>query len=165
MFCLLVCLSVRLHICLPVLGPIFGTLRPIFIKFLPRDAMHTRYMLWLCVCVTSRCSTKTAEHRGDRITQTKPHESSGTLVFWCQRSPSHPCTLSLCITPELGDEAEQVEAEYGQVEEHDADELDVVLDEPVPRLQRVSVRVALGRRTRACEAPDQRQTHHRTGLS
>ena len=117
---------------------------------------------WLCVCVTSRCSTKTAEHR---ITQTKPHESSGTLVFWCQRSPSHPCTLSLCITPELGDEAEQVEAEYGQVEEHDADELDVVLDEPVPRLQRVSVRVALGRRTWACEAPDQRQTHHRTGLS
>ena len=153
-----------LHFCLPVLGPIFGTLRPIFIKFLPRDAMHTRYMLWLCVCVcvTSRCSTKTAEHR---ITQTKPHDSSGTLVFWCQRSPSHPCTLSLCITPELGDEAEQVEAEYGQVEEHDADELDVVLDEPVPRLQRVSVRVALGRRTWACEAPDQRQTHHRTGLS
>ena len=47
MFCLLVCLSVRLHICLPVVGPIFGTPRPIFIKFLPRDAMHARYMLWL----------------------------------------------------------------------------------------------------------------------
>jgi len=28
------CLSVRLHICLSVLGPIFGTPRPIFIKFL-----------------------------------------------------------------------------------------------------------------------------------
>jgi len=41
----------------------------------------------ISVCLTSRCSTKTAEHR---ITQTKPHDSSGTLVFWCQRSPSHP---------------------------------------------------------------------------
>jgi len=48
-------------------------------------------MLWPCVrlclsvsvSVTSRCSTKTATHK---ITQTKPHDSSGTLVFWCQRS-------------------------------------------------------------------------------
>jgi len=28
--------------------------------------------------------TKTAKHR---ITQTTPHDSPGTLVFWCQRSP------------------------------------------------------------------------------
>ena len=28
-----VCLSVRLHTCLSVLGPIFGTPRPIFIEF------------------------------------------------------------------------------------------------------------------------------------
>ena len=34
--------------------------------------------------VTSRCSTKTAIRR---ITQTTPHDTPGTLVFWCQRSP------------------------------------------------------------------------------
>ena len=33
--------------------------------------------------VTSRCSTKTAKRR---ITRTTPHDSPGTLVFWCQRS-------------------------------------------------------------------------------
>jgi len=62
---------------------------------LPRDAMHPQYMLWPCVCLsvcvcvclsvlTSRSSTKTAKHR---IIQTKPHDSPGTLVFWCQRPP------------------------------------------------------------------------------
>jgi len=40
--------------------------------------------LCLCLSVTSRSSTKTAKHR---ITQTTPHDSPGTLVFWCQRSP------------------------------------------------------------------------------
>jgi len=46
--------------------------------------------LWPSVCpsvrlsVTSRCSTKMAKHR---ITQTTPHDSPVTLVFWCQRSP------------------------------------------------------------------------------
>ena len=38
----------------------------------------------LCLSVTSRCSTKTAKHM---ITQTTPHFSPGTLVFWRQRSP------------------------------------------------------------------------------
>ena len=33
--------------------------------------------------VTRRCSTKTAK----RITQTTPHDSPGTVVFWRQRSP------------------------------------------------------------------------------
>ena len=46
----------------------------------------------LSLCVTSRCSTKTAKHR---ITQTKPHDSSGTLVFRCQRSPQN----STGVTP------------------------------------------------------------------
>ena len=50
-------------------------------QFLPRDAMHPRYMLWLyvclCLCVTRRSSTKTAKRR---ITQTTPHDSPGTLV-------------------------------------------------------------------------------------
>ena len=39
--------------------------------------------LCLCPSVTSRCSTKMAKRR---ITQTTPHDSPGTLVFWCQRS-------------------------------------------------------------------------------
>jgi len=48
----------------------------------------------VCVClsVISRSSTKTAKHR---ITQTTPHDSPGTLVFWCQRSPPN----STGVTP------------------------------------------------------------------
>ena len=62
--------------------------------FLPRDAMHPRYSPWACVClsVTSRSSTKTAKRR---ITQTTPHDTPGTLVFWCQRSPQN----STGVTP------------------------------------------------------------------
>jgi len=70
--------------------------------FLQRDAMIARYMLWPCVrlclsvrlrlSVTSRCSTRMAEHR---ITQTKPHDSTGTLVFCRQRSPRN----STGVTP------------------------------------------------------------------
>ena len=55
---------------------------------------------WACVCVclsvclsvsvsvsvASRSSTKTAKLR---ITQITPHDSPGTLVFWCQRSPQN----------------------------------------------------------------------------
>ena len=36
-----------------------------------------------CLSVTSPCSTETAEHR---IMQTTPHDSPGTLVFWCRKS-------------------------------------------------------------------------------
>jgi len=39
---------------------------------------HGPVSLCLSVSVTSRCSTKMAKHR---IIQTKPHDSSGTLVF------------------------------------------------------------------------------------
>jgi len=42
--------------------------------------------------VTSRSSTKTAKRRS---TQTTPHDSAGTLVFWCQRSPRN----STGVTP------------------------------------------------------------------
>ena len=52
--------------------------------------------LSLCLClsvsVTSRSSTKTAKRR---ITQTTPHDTPGTLVFWCQRSPRN----STGVTP------------------------------------------------------------------
>jgi len=33
--------------------------------------------------ITSQCSTETAKHR---IPQTMPHDSSGILIFWCQKS-------------------------------------------------------------------------------
>ena len=46
----------------------------------------------VCLSVTSRCSTKTAKRR---ITQTIPHDSPGTLVFWSQRSPRN----STGVTP------------------------------------------------------------------
>ena len=45
--------------------------------------------------VTSRSSTKTAKRR---ITETTPHNSPGTLVFWCQRSPRN----STGVTPYEG---------------------------------------------------------------
>jgi len=51
----------------------------------------------VCLSVTSRCSTKTAKRR---ITQTTPHDSPGTLVFWCQRSPRN----STGVTPYKGAE-------------------------------------------------------------
>jgi len=49
----------------------------------------------LCLSVTSRCSTKTAKRR---ITQITPHDSVGTLVFWCKRSLRN----STRVTPNAG---------------------------------------------------------------
>ena len=46
-----------------------------------------------CPSVTSRCSTKTAKRR---ITHTTPHDSPGTLVFWCQRSPQNSTGGTKC---------------------------------------------------------------------
>jgi len=46
----------------------------------------------VCLSVTSRSSTKTEKRR---ITQTTPHDTSGTLVFWRQRSPRN----STGVTP------------------------------------------------------------------
>jgi len=53
--------------------------------------------LSVCPSVTSRSSTKKAKQR---ITQTVPHDSPGTLVFWCQRSPRN----STGVTPYEGAE-------------------------------------------------------------
>jgi len=49
----------------------------------------------VCVClsVRSRSSTKTAKRR---ITQTTPHNSPGTLVFGCQRSPQNSTGITPC---------------------------------------------------------------------
>jgi len=49
----------------------------------------------LCLSVTSQSSIKMAKLR---ITQTTPHNSSGTLVVWCQRSPRN----STGVTPYEG---------------------------------------------------------------
>ena len=51
----------------------------------------------VCLSVTSRSSTKTVKRR---ITLTTPHDSPGTLVFWCQRSPRN----STAVTPYEGAE-------------------------------------------------------------
>ena len=53
--------------------------------------------LCLSVSVTSRSSTKTAKRR---ITQTTPHDTPGSLVFCCQRSPRN----STGVTPYEGAE-------------------------------------------------------------
>jgi len=62
--------------------------------FTARCYAYTVLAKGLCpsVSVTSRCSTKTAKRR---ITQTTPHDTPGTLVFWRQRSPRN----STGITP------------------------------------------------------------------
>ena len=52
--------------------------------FTARCYASTVLAMSLCLSVTSRSSTKTAKQR---ITQTTPHDSPGTLVFWCERSP------------------------------------------------------------------------------
>ena len=54
--------------------------------------VSVRVCLCLCLSVTSRSSTKMAKRR---ITQTTPHDTPGTLVFWCQRSPRN----STGVTP------------------------------------------------------------------
>ena len=59
-------------------------------------AMGLCLSVCLCLSVTSRCSTKTAKRR---ITQT-PHDTPGTLVFWCLRSPQN----STGVTPYEGAE-------------------------------------------------------------
>jgi len=61
----------------------------IFSFFIARCYASAVLAMGLCLClsmsvsVTSRCSTKTAKRR---ITQTTPHDTPGTLVFWWQKS-------------------------------------------------------------------------------
>ena len=61
--------------------------------------LHVSVCLSACLClsVTSRCSTKTAKRR---ITQTTPHDTPETLVFWYQRSQRN----STGVTPYGGAE-------------------------------------------------------------
>ena len=55
-----------------------------------------RLSVCVCLSVTSRCSTKTAKRR---ITQTTPHDTPGTLVFWSQRSPRNSTGVTPCGAP------------------------------------------------------------------
>jgi len=57
-----------------------------------RGTSHGPVSVCPCLSGTSRCSTKKAKRR---ITQTTPHDTPGTLVFWCQRSPRN----STGVTP------------------------------------------------------------------
>ena len=67
--------------------------------------VSVRLSVCLSVClsvrpsVTSRCSTKTAK---GRITQTTPHDSPGTLVFWCQRSLRNSTGVTPTRAPNAG---------------------------------------------------------------
>ena len=56
-------------------------------------AMGLCLCLSVCLSVTSRSSTKTAKRR---ITQTTSHDSPGTLVFGCQRSPRNSTEITPC---------------------------------------------------------------------
>ena len=47
------------------------------------------------VSVTSRCSTKMAKRR---ITQIRPHDTPGTLVFWRQRYPRNSTVSHIHLT-------------------------------------------------------------------
>jgi len=53
------------------------------------------YAMGLCLClsVTSQCSTKTDKLK---IKQTTPHDSSGSLVFWRQRSVRNSTGINPC---------------------------------------------------------------------
>ena len=53
----------------------------------------------VCLSVISRSSTKTAK---GRITQTTPHDSPGTLVFWSQRSPRNSTGVTPAGAPNGG---------------------------------------------------------------
>ena len=67
----------------------------VLVWVLPGGAVLARYMLRpVSVCYKSEF-TKTAKHR---IMQTTPHDSPGTPVFWCQKSPRNStiCKAAPC---------------------------------------------------------------------
>ena len=59
----------------------------------------TAYAMGLCLSATSRYSTKTARRR---IAKTAPRNSTGTLVFWRQRSPRHSTGVNHYVAPSAG---------------------------------------------------------------
>jgi len=53
------------------------------VVFTVRCHASTVYAIVVCLSVTSWCSTEMANHG---IMQMMPHDSPGTLVFWCRKS-------------------------------------------------------------------------------
>jgi len=51
----------------------------VYVRFYRATLCYDPVSVCVCLSVTSRCSINTAKHR---ITQTKPHDSPGTLVFF-----------------------------------------------------------------------------------
>jgi len=72
--------------------------------FLPRDAMRPRYEPWACVrlCLSVRHKILFYKTAKRRITQTTPHDSLGSLVSWCQRSPRNSTAVNRTRAPNAG---------------------------------------------------------------
>jgi len=58
-------------------------LHMIFTQMTPTSVGISCHHVFVCLSVTSWCSTETAKHR---VMQTMPHNSPGTLVYWCWKS-------------------------------------------------------------------------------
>ena len=100
-----------------------NTVNGLLLSFHPSDVAIAR-VLAVVAClsrrlsvrpsVTSRCSTETAKRR---ITQTTPHDSPGTLVFWCQKSRQK----SNGVTPNGGAKCRCGRLNAGAVAENNGD--------------------------------------------
>ena len=58
-----------------------------------RSTGHGHVFVCVCVCLSVTSLSHVTAKR--RITQTTPHDSPGTLVFWCQRSPRN--SSGVCV--------------------------------------------------------------------
>jgi len=63
---------------------------------MPSSCVSVSVWVYVCVSFTIQYCIKTAKHR---MTKIMPHDSPGTLVFWCQRSRRY----SNVVTPYWGD--------------------------------------------------------------
>jgi len=75
---------------------LYQVTKPGFVCYVFTHAMLA-IIVSVCPSVASRCSTEMV--RKNRITQTMPHDSLGTVVFWCRKSWQN----SNRVTPNEGD--------------------------------------------------------------
>ena len=61
----------------------WAAIKILFTHAMPASMDISYQSLCVYLSVTSQCSTETVKHR---ITQTMPHNSPGTPVFWCRKS-------------------------------------------------------------------------------
>jgi len=95
-FAILICLSLTSAVCWRLHCSADGFYRAMLcIRGTSRGPVSVRPSVRpsVCLSVTSRSSTKTAKRR---ITQTTPHDSPGTLIFWCQRPPRNSTGVTPC---------------------------------------------------------------------